>query len=48
MMTAVEERARAMGVDSVDLDVRALDDEGRAFYRALGYEPTRIYLRRRL
>lgn len=44
LMAAVEARARAIGVDQVELDVREVNDEAKAFYRSLGYAARRVQM----
>ncbi|MGE0792317.1 MAG: GNAT family N-acetyltransferase [Sandaracinaceae bacterium] len=46
LMEAVRSRARALGADAIELDVRAINHAARDFYEALGYRPSKLLLRR--
>lgn len=48
LMRAVEQHAAECGAHSVQLDVRAFNEEAIAFYRALGYMPTQHLYERKL
>jgi ribosomal protein S18 acetylase RimI-like enzyme len=47
-MLAAEERAAELGLNSVQLDVRAFNAEALRFYEALGYVSVQQRLERRL
>lgn len=48
LMNAAEQHARSLGLQSVQLDVRAFNVEAQRFYESLGYAPVQLRLERRL